>query len=145
MSKLNRRRSSSEVLRFWVWEVWLENRANIKLMIGDALSFVILMSIMSAGTYYISWMPLQDESRSVLETIHFWTTSAAWMWLCLVVLVELIVASLTRIRRRLSEYKLAFEETRGKDDSAAAVDLGLEESDPQCADQVVTEQEEPEL
>ena len=101
MSNHDQEEPSASSRKFWLWEVWLENRETVKLIAGDALTFFLLMGIVSTSHYLIAQMPLEGAKRASLESWHFRFIVVAWILLSVTLIVEITIASWERIRWRL--------------------------------------------
>ncbi len=101
MSNHDQEEPSASRRKFWLWEVWLENRETVKLIAGDALIFLLLMGIVSALHYFIAQMPLEETTRASLESWHFRFIMLAWILLSVTLFVEIAIASWERIRWRI--------------------------------------------
>lgn len=88
---------------FWLWEVWSDNRETLKVVAGDALCFAVLMSVLSVGHHLVARMPLPPEDLAFIEIWHFRIVVAAWLWLGLVLFVEIVTDSSARIYRRVGK------------------------------------------
>ncbi|MDZ7361989.1 MAG: hypothetical protein ONB46_14875 [candidate division KSB1 bacterium] len=103
---MSKKHAEGHKARFWLWEVWLENREVFKLLVGDGLKFILLMLLISIGHYVIALTPLTEERRELLETGHFRVLVTLWGLFSLTLLVEILIVIIRRFRFAKDEIKV---------------------------------------
>jgi hypothetical protein len=75
--------------RWWLIEIWLENRQIFKVLISDAIFFLLYLGLLTVAHYGISAVPLQADRKEFLETLHFGLVVTVWIVMACVMLLEL--------------------------------------------------------
>lgn len=85
---------------FWLWEVWQENRRTFKLLVGDAFNFICIMAFLYVGHFIIAGLPLHETRREFLEYLHFMFMICAWIFLSLILFLEILLGIFKRFRQK---------------------------------------------
>jgi hypothetical protein len=97
-AKHERQTGEESNMKFWLWEVWLDNRQIFKTLVGDLFAFLFLMALISLGHYIILAMPLTEQRRELLERWHFVVIFSVWIFLSVTLFIEIIIAVIRKIR-----------------------------------------------
>jgi hypothetical protein len=90
------------VQKFWLWEIWLENRETFKLIVADTAKFIIIIILIFLGHKVIEWLPLDADRKKLLDWFHFHGLVATWVLFALTLLLEITIDILKRIKEHSS-------------------------------------------
>ena len=101
MSVTRRRNTTMEIKRerrMWLVEVWYDCRETIKLIVKDAILFLLLMTFIVLGHYVISRLPVAVDRRATLENLHFYSIVSAWLLFTITLILEIVLAIFHKVR-----------------------------------------------